>query len=528
MIRKVVTPFRVGLVVLFGAAAFLYILSIIGQQKYDEKDTYSVWAIFKDASGLSAKSRITIAGIEVGVVEQIELTPDAQARITLRIKKEIQLHVDARITKRSASLLGDYMLDVYPGSADAALIRAGGQVEKVVTPAGAEDVFAQMNDIAKDIQKMTRSLSELLASDQGVGSIKQIIASMNDLASGLNRTIESAGGRLDAILGNVEGLSTDLRTLAVRQQPTVEEILVNVKSFTDQSNRLVATLGNIVGSGEGELKSSVASVRATLDELQKTLRGAQEAIASAKGAADDTRLVIAGVQQGEGSVGRLLRDDGLAKTLEQTAADVQALLAPISELQTQVQIRQEMHAMPGVADRPSGKTIVQLKLSTKPDKFYGVELVTDPRGNQKRARITRTGPGGELVSEERITTEDEAYKLSAFFGRRFGPAQLRIGLIENTGGLGGDLFLLDDRLRVTVDAFEFTNPVRSLPRLRASAQFSMFEHFYLGAGIDDPLNPTVVENGQVRTGLDVFATGGLFFTDDDLKSILAIVGLPGT
>jgi phospholipid/cholesterol/gamma-HCH transport system substrate-binding protein len=527
MIPRLVTPFRVGLVVLFGGLAFLYILSIIGRQKFDDDDTYAVWAVFRDASGLSAKSRITIAGIEVGIVQKIELTPDAQARITLRVGKDITLHDDARITKKSSSLLGDFMLEVYPGSLARPVLQPGAQVVNVVTPAGAEDVFAQMSDIAKDLQKMTRSLSELLASEDGVGSIKQIITSMNDLAGGLNRTLENAGGRLDRILGNVEGLSSDVRTLAGRQQPTVEEILRNLRTFSDQSNRLLATLNGIAGGSEGELKTSVASVRETLEELQKTLRGAQEAIASAKGAVDDTRTLISDVEKGQGSVGRLLRDDGLARSLEQTASDVQALLAPISELQTQVHIRQELHALPGALGNAQGKTLVQLKLNTKPDKFYGLEVVSDPRGTQKRERVTRTTAAGETMSEERTVTETDAFKISAFFGRRFGPAQVRLGLIESTGGLGGDLFLLNDSLRLTVDAFEFANPAKPRPRLRASAQLSLFDHFYLGAGVDDPLNPSVVEGSQIRSGLDVFATGGFFFTDDDLKSILAVTGLPG-
>src|SRR4051794_39093357 len=113
---RFLTHFRVGLVVIFGAAAFLVLLSFISKQHFGDKETFRYEALFADASGLGTKSRIQIAGIEIGVVDKITLTEDAKALVTLRIKKDIILHEDARVTKRSASLLGDFLLEIYPGT----------------------------------------------------------------------------------------------------------------------------------------------------------------------------------------------------------------------------------------------------------------------------------------------------------------------------------------------------------------------------------------------------------------------------
>src|SRR6478736_2266285 len=99
--NSLLTPFRVGLVVLAGIAAMFVLLSLVGRSKYGEGDTYKVFAIFKDATGLGSKSRVQIAGIEVGEVDNIELLPDANAKLTLRIRKDVALYKDSRIMKRS-------------------------------------------------------------------------------------------------------------------------------------------------------------------------------------------------------------------------------------------------------------------------------------------------------------------------------------------------------------------------------------------------------------------------------------------
>lgn len=527
--RTFATPFRVGLVVILGVAAFFVMLSFISRQKYSDKETYRVFATFKDASGLGPKSRVQIAGIEVGIVEKIELDFEAHARASILIRNDIVLREDARITKRSASLLGDFLLDLYPGSTTQPQLKDGDIIGRVVAQPGVEDVFAALGDVTRDIQNVTTSLKDLLASEQGVGSIKQIIQSMNDVAQGLNHTIVTAGGRLDNILADVEVLSGNVRGFASGQQRTIEEILYNARLFTDQANRVMVGINKIVGTSEGELTNSLASVRQTLDQLNQTLKDGSATLTSVRGAVDDTRAVVARVDNGEGTLGMLVRDDGIAKKLNATLLDINSLLKPVTELQTHVNLREELH-LGRNGGKTSGKAIVQLRLQPRPDKFYGLELVSDPRGTYKRQTLQRTPDGANgPVSEEVVTLTDDL-KFSAFMGKRFGPASLRVGLIESTGGGGMDLHLLEDKLKITVDAFDFANAGGARPRLRTAAQMTFFDHLYVGAGVDDVLNydrhANFPQGGATRMGLDAFVTGGLQFNDEDLKGLLTVTGVP--
>ena len=57
------------------------------------------------------------AGLRIGQVEERELDQESgKAKVFLRIMPEIKLYENAAIAKKAASLLGEYYLEIDPGS----------------------------------------------------------------------------------------------------------------------------------------------------------------------------------------------------------------------------------------------------------------------------------------------------------------------------------------------------------------------------------------------------------------------------
>src|SRR6478672_13305321 len=97
-----------------------------------EKDEgVTVHAYFRDASGLNPKSRVQIAGIAVGELIDIRLE-GVRAKITMRIRRDLHVREDATLTKRSESLLGDYMLDLTPGTDNFRELQDGDEIKRVL------------------------------------------------------------------------------------------------------------------------------------------------------------------------------------------------------------------------------------------------------------------------------------------------------------------------------------------------------------------------------------------------------------
>ena len=75
-------------------------------------------AFFRDALGLFDKSGVRSAGIDIGKIERKAFDPETGlAKISIRINQGITLYENAVVSKRSASLLGEFYLDIDPGTA---------------------------------------------------------------------------------------------------------------------------------------------------------------------------------------------------------------------------------------------------------------------------------------------------------------------------------------------------------------------------------------------------------------------------
>src|SRR4051812_1435672 len=121
-----------------------------------DREAITVYAYFKDASGLGTKSRVQIAGIAVGEISQIELE-GVRAKVFLKIRRNVGLKVDASLTKRSESLLGDYLLDLNPGSMNAQAMQDGGEIVNVKDSQGMEQVMSSLEGITADVKEVTAS-----------------------------------------------------------------------------------------------------------------------------------------------------------------------------------------------------------------------------------------------------------------------------------------------------------------------------------------------------------------------------------
>jgi len=147
-------------------------------------------------------------------------------------------------------------------------------------------------------------------------------------------------------------------------------------------------------------------------------------------------------------------------------------------------------------------------LQPKPDKYYILGVVGDPIGRvTTKETLTTTPAGTTTVKEEEI---EKKIEFTAQIARRFKDVALRIGLTENTFGVGGDYFFDNDRGKVTADIWDFSNDEEGSdnPHIKVGVDYFVFKHLFLSAGADNILN---------KKWSGGYAGVGLRFEDEDLK-----------
>jgi phospholipid/cholesterol/gamma-HCH transport system substrate-binding protein len=517
-VKKLLTPFRVGLLVLAALGILFGTLTFVKKGGLKESDSVLLHALFKDASGLTRRSRVQIAGIGVGEITEIKLE-GLRANVFFRVKNEVSVREDASLTKRSESLLGDYMIDLTPGTEESRVLKEGEEIKHVVDAQGMEQIFNTLSSITSDIQAVTSSLKSVLGGTQGQDSMQAIVQNLVKLTQDVDRTIRETAAKLDSILANVEGVSGDIRKVTAREQGSITNIVDNIEAVSKDVREVMTSVTRIVGQNEGEVASGVSSVKDTLAKLDRTL--------------GNLETVTTNIKEGKGAVGALLSDERLGQKVSETVEDVADYAGRLTNLEVEVGVKADY-----LLNQSAAKTFLQIRLVPKPDKYYLIEAVDDPRGKITTEYVQQNPPADGAPAEQKRTVTTESIKFTAQFAKRFSFLTLRFGIIESTGGVGADLNVpikffyysrwLEDALVLKVDAFNFSIDALRFPRLRASVRFTPFEHFFINVGIDDALNTTNRDTltNRLISGRDFFVGAGIYFTDSDLKSILPVVPKP--
>jgi phospholipid/cholesterol/gamma-HCH transport system substrate-binding protein len=463
---------------------------------------YRVYGLFRNALGIYEKTRVLSAGLRVGQVEDRTLDQESgRAKVFLRIDPEIHLYANAVIGKKSASLLGEYYLDIDPGTpfvvrdgkqVPVPPLKDGDQIKNVTEPAEVAEIIDSVNVLMPVLRGILDDVKGLTS-----GPIKDIANNTNQLIERNSIIVERLLGRMDEIAATVQGVTKT-------EADDVKVALHNVREITEGIKGLVGTTqGQVSGAGE-DLRSSLQKLQSSVNSLDKSLNHVEK--------------ITGKMADGEGTVGHLLTDDTVAKNLDSITDDASGFIHGITRLQTVVGLRGEYNYLASTV-----KTYLSISLFPRPDKFYLIEIVDDPRGYRTKETVQATDsrvPGGSY-SETKITTTEQL-RLTFQFGKRIGPFVGRFGVKESTGGLGADLYLFDDRLSISTDLYDMRS--NQYPRFTARGFLSLYKRYiYVVGGVDDVFN-YVRTQGTAGGFFDWFLGLQLTFNDEDLKSLLMFGG----
>lgn len=529
----------VGALVAAAIAASLFIFTFIKKGGYAADESYVVHAYFSDATGLTWKSRAQIAGIQVGEVSKISLEGQ-KARLELRIKNEVDLRADACLTKTFPSaLLPDALLEVVPGTPGQPSLASLPPEQRVVTcvkeSTSTQQLIDSMAKIAADIQVVTADIAKTVGGNQG--SMREIIENLAALTRRLDATVAANEGRLSSILANIDVITGDVRELTQGEKERVKVIARNIEELTVQLKGVASSVQAVMdGSGGAPGKAGKDAREGAPGKDSKEVKDAQAQAQGVKQAVEKinanlARLddLLAKLQEGKSIGSRLLVDEKMGRELANTVEAASNYVEKLDKLQVEVQLRSEW-----LLNQTGAKTYFGARLLPRPDKYYLFEVVSDPRGvdTVTTETITRPDPADptrDITTVQTKTLHEEKLTFTLQMAKRYGPMTFRVGVIESSGGVGSDLHLFDDALTLSVSVYQFSRPYRDVyPRAKVWINYQFLQHFYFTAGADDFLNSW--EQGRYpggpkfTLGNDVFFGGGLFFTDDDLKTLLGVGG----
>ncbi len=450
--------FKVGVLVLSISALIAYMSMQVSEDPNFFGRNNEAWFMLPDAAGLVKNSAVKTAGIAVGTIQEITLQ-DGVARITLSLRPDVKIYTSAEVIIRSQGILGDKYIDIKPGSATDAPLEKGGQIFNVKDSGSLDSVVTKINELG--------------------GSLKETVEILKD-------SVSKDGNRehvLGRIVLNIEKLTADLSDMTSVNREKINDIV-------DQVHSVTGTLDEILNDETDE--GFKAQFKRSMARLDSSLKSVDE--------------IAAKINNGEGTIGKLINDESTVEELNVAIDGVNNFLDTASKTQTGLDFKTEYLGQLGVA-----KTSVGLKIQPGLDRYYYIGIVDDPAGILKQID-TRTTSGGSTTLVEEEKTYKSEFKFNVQFAKNFYDFTVRGGLIESSGGVGLDYNFFRQKMRFTVEAFQF-----SKLNLRAQLQYNIYKGIYVAGGLSDISN-----NSQKRSS---YLGAGLFLTNDDLKSFLGSIPL---
>jgi phospholipid/cholesterol/gamma-HCH transport system substrate-binding protein len=277
---KAARDLRVGIFVLLGFIAVVAALFLLTDPA-SLRGRYLLITAVTDAGGVRRGDPVLMKGVNIGRVSGFEMTPDEMVTITMEIEGQWDIPRDSRTLLAGAGLLGGQTLEIQRGT-------SAEMAEPMDTLRGAGEAIG----IMESAQSVTARADQVLI---------QLNKALDD------GTVSSVRGSA----ADLQILMTDLRGLAAAQR--------------SQLGQLTASLNRTAAGFE----PSGAAARQVLARADSAAIALNRTSVTLDRAATSLEAVMGRLNTGEGTLGKLSRDDSLYVNLNRAALEIGNLAADI-------------------------------------------------------------------------------------------------------------------------------------------------------------------------------------------------------
>ncbi len=458
------TELKVGIFAIIVILILSYMTFKVGGLGLTFKKGYRLSVVFDDVSGLDVKSKVKIAGVNSGVVEKIELK-DGKAGLTLRMEPTVKVYEDAEASLKVAGFLGDKNLVIGTGTPAHRLLRDGDSIKNTKPALDIDELANKLTSAASNISDMGETIKSMFGETEKK-SLREAINNLKTITENVNAVVKENREPLRNILAKLEKLSNSLGDKGPK--------------IVDDISQVAKDLREVIEENRYALKDSISNIK----EVSKSAK-------------DITQKV----ERGEGTIGKLFKDEKLYDSVSKVSGGLGKTFEVVDRLRTFMDFRAEYLSRLG-----DSKGYFDLTLQPRKDRYYILGVVSDPIGS---VEVTDAATDG---TKTRTEVTRRKFQFSAQFARRFQDYVLRIGMLENTFGLGADYYLANDKAKISFNAWDFgADEAKSgKAHLKIGFDYRIFKHIFVSGGIDNLLNSN-------RVGM--YVGGGLEFEDEDFKYI---------
>jgi phospholipid/cholesterol/gamma-HCH transport system substrate-binding protein len=271
------------------ASILLFIWGYIFLQGRDLLNSYRTFYVqYDNVEGLPTSAPVTINGFIVGRIMGITLIPSTgKLQVEIQIKDDFPISKSSTIDIYEPGLIGGKQIQIIPNLQDPIMAKTGDFFKGRNVPGLTSLVGEKLTPLQEKIERVAEDFDILLTNindildEKSKANLRESIANLNNLIKEFEKTGTSVNQILD------------------KNQANINRSLTNLNKTSANFAKLSDTL-------------SKAKIGQAIENLEKSLQGVDK--------------IITNLEQGKGTMGKLLTDDQLYQNLNQTSSELELLL----------------------------------------------------------------------------------------------------------------------------------------------------------------------------------------------------------
>ncbi len=246
---------------------------------------------YQNVEGLAIAAPVTINGLTVGKVQDISFANQKGGLIVkFSVEKDFDFSKNSIVRIYSTGLIGGKSLGIFPQYDSSNIAKSGDTLAGDI-----ED--GMLSAVTKALGPLEKKVSNTLA------TVDTLLLNVNDIVDTETRkNLKEAILNLNTTLNSFSGVSENLNNILSNNTSQLNSTFTNLDKTTGNLSRLTDSLAQL--------------------ETGKLVTDLQNVV-------DKMNAIVSGVDNGEGSIGKLLKDDKLYENLEGASRQLEQLLQDV-------------------------------------------------------------------------------------------------------------------------------------------------------------------------------------------------------
>ena len=248
--------------------------------------------VYDNVEGLVPSNPVTINGYKIGNVQKISFSGDDNNKleIKLMIDNEVEFSKSSKAELYETGLIGGKAIAIIPNYQDGSIAESGDYLQGTIKPGLTELVNQKLTPLQDKLEsaiqnadKVVLNINELLSDDTKT-SLQQSILNFKNISESLNET------------------TNNVNSIILNNSNVIENSLKNIESSSKNINEITKSVSD-------------ANVSDLISKLNSTV--------------SNFNLTLNKINNGNGSVSKLLENDAIFNNLEKATFELEALINDI-------------------------------------------------------------------------------------------------------------------------------------------------------------------------------------------------------